>query len=129
MADDILLPYVRTALIKDGWYVKQKAFSVRDSGYQFFIDVEAERDGRRVAIEVKSWQNTFNADWYQALGQYLTYQDVLKRKAPDCELFLAVPVEVYEVQFKTQLIHNLITKHLVKLLIFNWDTNSITAWQ
>jgi hypothetical protein len=33
-----------------------------------------------VAVEVKSWQHTFNADWYQALGQYLTYQDVLIRK-------------------------------------------------
>ncbi|HEX8531994.1 MAG TPA: element excision factor XisH family protein [Cytophagales bacterium] len=129
MADDILLPHVRAALIKEGWQVKKKAFSVRDSGYQFFIDVEAERDGQWIAVEVKSWQNTFNADWYQALGQYLTYQDVLRRKAPDVELFLAVPVEVYDEHFKTPLIQNLITKHLVKLLIFNWDTNSVTAWQ
>ncbi len=129
MADDILLPYVKTAFIREGWHVKQKAFSVRDSGYQFFIDIEAERDGRRVAVEVKSWQNTFNADWYQALGQYLTYQDVLNRKVPDCELFLAVHVEVYEEHFKTPLVSNLLARHLVKLLIFNRDTNSVTAWQ
>ncbi len=129
MADDLLLPQVRKALKRDGWKLGTKAFSLRESGFQFWVDVVAEKDGQKVLVEVKSWLNTFSADWYQALGQYLTYQDVVSRKAQDHELYLAVPEAVYNEHFTSPLIQNMVTKNLIKILIFNPTTNEVISWK
>ncbi len=128
MADDKVLPQVREALEKDGWTLKPKAFSLRDSGYQFWIDVDGEKDGQRIVVEVKSWITTFTQDWYQAFGQYMTYAEALKRKNKDIDLYLAVPEDIYNQHFKTSLIQNMVYQHKIKLLIFN-NSNSVAAWK
>ncbi len=54
MADDIVLPNLKEALVKDGWQVKPKALLLRETGYLFLIDIDAEKDGKRVALEVNT---------------------------------------------------------------------------
>ena len=129
MADDKVLPNLKDALVKDGWQVKPKALLLRDTGYQFLIDVDAEKDGKRVAIEVKSWlSESFNQDWYMAFGQYLTYQGALHVEAPEYELYLAVPEDIYYKHFNTFIL-SLVKANSVKIVIFDTNTNTVAAWK
>lgn len=128
MADDKILKDFKKALQSQGWTVQPKSMSVRESGFQFYIDVEAERAGQKIAVEVKSWLNDFNEDWFQAMGQYCTYQDVLGRKAPNYELWLVMAEDRYIEYGSTQLIQNLKRKNSIKFIIFNQYSNTITQW-
>ncbi len=129
MANDKLLPSVKAALLAAGWTIKEGAITIRKAGYQFQIDVSADKDGEKVAIEVKSWLSNFVYDWHQALGQYLTYYALLFKKDPDRVLYLAVPEDVYKEHFINELFQEFTALYSVNLFIFNQRTNSIVSWK
>jgi hypothetical protein len=129
MADDKYLSNVQATLRQDGWILRPTAFSLRDSGYQFWIDIDAQKDERRIVVEVKSWRTNFLQDWYQAFGQYMTYSAALARKNHSIELFLAVPEDTFNKHFQMGLIQNMVRQHSVKLCIFNVSNHSVVTWK
>ena len=97
--------------------------------YLYLIDVEAAKEGRKICVEVKSWLNTFNTDWYMAFGQYLSYQEAITEERLLYTLYLAVPQYIYAEHFTNQHIQKLVTKNGMRLIIFDIGTNTILLWQ
>jgi hypothetical protein len=129
MADDLVLPNLREALRKEGWNLRPRAMRLESDDYLYLIDVEAEKGGRKICVEVKSWLNTFNTDWYMAFGQYLSYQEAITEERLPYTLYLAVPKDTYAEHFTNRHIDKLVTKNNIRLIIFDVNTNTILLWQ
>lgn len=56
--DDFYYEQVKKALIKAGWQVSDKPLMVDFAGLALKIVIEAEKDGQRIAVEVKSFLAT-----------------------------------------------------------------------
>lgn len=126
---------VRNALLKDGWTITHDPLSLKFGGTDVFIDLaaerllEAEKDGRRIAVEIKSFLGVSPiGDLQDALGQYLMYQFVLEKNDLKSELFLAIREEIFLKLFTDSEIMGLFRRSAVRLLVFNPLTEEITRW-
>jgi hypothetical protein len=89
----------------------------------------AERKGQKIAVEIKSFLRTSTiTDFYLALGQFIPYQVALEELEPNRVLYLAVPVDVYELFFEQAFIQKVIQRQAVRLLTYDSDKEEITAW-
>lgn len=137
MAKDLFHDLVKKALEKDGWTITDDPLAVKAGGVEFYIDlgierlVGAERDGCRIAVEIKSFLNpSAITDFYLALGQYLSYCMALEKSEDqaDRQLFLAVPTQVYQEFFQKEFTRDTTKKYNVKLVVYDTDTEEIIQW-
>ena len=92
--------------------------------------IAAEKGLEHIAVEIKSFRNdSFIYDLHEALGQYLIYQPFLGRKEPNRQLFLAVPLPVYEAYFVDADIEFICEQYHLKLIIFDPDSETIASWK
>jgi XisH protein len=133
-ARDVYHDDVRSALVKDGWTITDDPLRLRWGGKDYYIDLGAERliaaekQGRRIAVEIKSFLgNSVVDDMEKALGQYLIYRSILRRREPDRELFLAVPKKITKL-FKQELGQLLIEDYEIRAVIFNSMKREIIQW-
>ncbi|MBK8564360.1 MAG: hypothetical protein IPN76_13740 [Saprospiraceae bacterium] len=63
------------------------------------------------------------------LGQYLDYRSGLKRLEPVRQLFLAVPVEIWENEFQRIGIINSIYDYDVKIFVYDPFSKIILQWK
>ncbi len=106
-AKDIFHEVVKIALQKDGWWITDDPLSLSVGGVSVSIDlgaerlIAAEREGEKIAVEVKSFLERTSAisQFHIALGQFINYRGVLRRKEPDRLLYLAVPLTTYKTFF------------------------------
>jgi hypothetical protein len=69
------------------------------------------------------------ADLEQALGQYILYDDILKRTEPERELYLAMPLSAFADLFEgEQFAQILLENNRLKLIVFNPQTEEIIQW-
>ena len=93
--------------------------------------IGAERDGQKIAIEVKSFlRQSPVTEFHGAIGQFIGYRDVLNIVEPDRILYLAVPLITYrdflQVQDFPQLVmHN----NQIKLIVYDQLKEIIVQWQ
>ena len=129
-------PFVR-ALKKDGWTITDDPLTVTIGRRDLLIDlgaeriVAAERNGERIAIEIKSFVNLSPVqDLKEALGQFILYQDALERseKEQDRTLYLAMREEPYDELFGEQIGQMLLENHRLRLIVFNEAIEEITKW-
>jgi hypothetical protein len=126
---------VKRALLKEQWRITNDPFRFDYGGAYFQVDLAAdrllaaERDGEKIAIEIKSFlrQSTVT-DFYAAVGQYLCYRLVIEEVAPERKLFLAVPINAYRSFFETPFAQLTIRKYQIALLIYDVDREVITQW-
>ncbi|WP_408962459.1 element excision factor XisH family protein [Phormidium tenue] len=85
MAKDLFHQAVKQALIKDGWTITSDPLTIRIDRVKLEIDLAAEKvfaaekDGQKIAVEVKSFINPSNiSDFHNALGQFLSYRLALQ---------------------------------------------------
>lgn len=78
MAKDIFHETVKRALEKDGWVITHDPYRLRYGIVDVYIDlaaeeiIAAERKGRKIAVEVKSFAGGSNiSEFHTALGQFL----------------------------------------------------------
>ncbi len=89
----------------------------------------AERDGRTIAVEVKSFLGKSEiADLEQALGQFVLYRNIMEFTHPDRELYLAVREVVFTELFEEPVGRILIDRDLVRLIVFNDKTEEVLRW-
>ncbi len=89
----------------------------------------AERDGEKIAIEIKSFLNPSTVtDFYGAVGQYLCYRLALRQIEPERVLFLAVPVKVYQTFFQTEFAKLAIIDFQISLIVYDSTKEVITQW-
>jgi XisH protein len=135
MARDIYHQAVRTALEKEGWLVTHDPYLLRTLGAAYEIDMgaekllAAEKDNRRIAIEVKSFRKASLAhEFHGVLGQYINYELLLAEQEPNRMLFLAVHETVFKNFFTRASTTFVLEKMNVKILVFNPSTSTIEQW-
>ncbi len=83
----------------------------------------------KIAVEVKSFLNPSPInDFHTALGQYVTYLDVLEMKQIDRIMYLAMPFETYTFLSTKTYFRYVITKHRIKFILFEPETKKIEEW-
>lgn len=135
MAKDLFHNVVKTALIKEGWTITDDPLFLKVGGVDFFIDLgaekllAAERDGQKIAVEVKSFINTSTvADFHLAIGQFINYRTALKLKDPDRKLFLAIPDNAYNSFFQKEFPRLIIQEYQLELLVYDIENEVILQW-
>ena len=125
---------VKQALIREQWTVTE-AFQLEFGGRRIEIDLAAERlifadrGLEKIAIEVKSFLNSSPmTDFHNAVGQFLNYQVILKRKEPDRTLYLAIPSEAYQSFFQSEFAKVAIEDHGIPLIVYNPVQEIIDQW-
>ena len=134
-AKDLYHDAVKNALTKDGWTVTHDPFPLKWGKKDLFVDLgaekllTAEKEGRRIAVEVKSFVGQSDVeDLRNALGQFVLYHDILEERAPERELFLAVPESAFVTVFEEPIGSILIVKQRLRLIVFDKDKQEIVRW-
>ena len=128
---------VRTALEKDGWTITADPLFIPTEGLSgLYVDLaaqkvlEAEKDGKKIVIEIKGFgEQSMTHDFYEAVGQFLTYEFALQALGVDWPLFLAVPLIEYGRLEKVPLFLAILRKFAVKILIIDTQTQQVVSWQ
>lgn len=136
MAKDLFHDVVKTALIKDGWQITDDPLFLKVGGVDFFIDLgaekllAAERDGKKIAVEIKSFINTSSiTDFHLAIGQFINYRVALKTADPERRLFLAVPEIAYNTFFQKEFPRMVIEQYQLELFVYDIENEVIVLWQ
>lgn len=131
-AKDLYHQAVVKALEVDGWMVRKDPLAITF----FFVDLGIEgvslianRSGRKIAIEIKSFLSTSPIkDFQETIGQYLMYELILNETDPEIELWLAVPVAVYDEFFLEEFTLFVLSKISISLVIFDQVASKIVKW-
>jgi len=137
-AKDIFHNTVKNALIKDAWVILRENFRIEvdDESLAMFIDLAAEelicaeKNGRTIAVEVKSFQGESKLyQFHAALGQFLNLRSAIRDLWPDWIVYLAVEQDIDSNFFSFRFIQNRIEEHDIKLIIFDADNQEIVSWR
>lgn len=134
-AKDIYHQAVKNALSKQGWTITDDPLFIRIGTVEMYIDlgaekiVLAEKEGDKIAVEIKSFLSTSPVHEFQAaLGQFLIYQLALEQKQLQRTLYLAVPLATYEESLSLPFLQSVIQRYQVKLIIFHPQQEVIIRW-
>ncbi|MBC7773848.1 MAG: XisH family protein [Phycisphaerae bacterium] len=135
-AKDKFHEVLKNALVKDGWTVTDDPYVLKIGGKKQEIDfgaekiIAAEKDGKKIAVELKSFlsDSPFN-DFYEALGQYISYEIGLSLQEPERIPFLAINQMTAHRLEKYEAIQIAFERQHVRLLIFDVETETIVSWQ
>jgi hypothetical protein len=135
MAKDIFHNIVKNALIKEDWVVTDDPLRLKVGVITFQVDlgaekvIGAEKAGQKIAVEIKSFLNPSTiTDFYNALGQFLSYRLALEKNESDRILYLAVPVDVYESFFQFDFTQSAIQAYQIFLIVYDPSQETITQW-
>lgn len=135
MAKDRFHDVVRTALEKEGWKITADPYEITVDDVDFEIDLAAdellaaEREGRKIAVEVKSFISPSNvSEFHTALGQFLNYRDALEKVEPDRQLYLAVRLPIYQTFFQRRFIVSAVDRYQLRLVIYDVQQEVINQW-
>ena len=135
-ARDLFHEAVKNALQKEEWLITDDPLEIKFEEVTLKIDLGAERliaaekEGEKIAVEIKSFaSNSAISDFHTALGQFLNYKIALEENEPERQLFLAVPIDAYETFFRTRLAQIAVTRHQLKLIIYEPAMEVIVQWQ
>lgn len=126
---------VKHALIKDGWRITHEPLPLEYGGVAMQADlgaeevIGAERGGRKIAVEIKSFiAPSFISEFHTALGQTINYRVALTHSEPDRDLYLAVPVDVYEEFFQLEFTQTVIQEYSLKIIVYSPEREEIIQW-
>ena len=134
-AKDIYHDTVKRALQKDGWIITHDPFPLQIGRKRLSADlgaerlINAEKGTQKIVVEVKSFVGRSDVrDLEQALGQYILYRQVLNEMQSDRTLYLAVSEEIFNSVFTIELGQVLLKNNLVKLIVFDKESEAILQW-
>jgi hypothetical protein len=135
MARDLFHNAVRAALLKEQWEITADPLKIKIDGVKLEIDlaadkvVAAEKSGRKIAIEIKSFLNNSTiTDFHGALGQFLNYRLGLQMTDSDRVLYLAVPEDTFDSFFQERFVQEAIKLYQLRLLVYDSDKEVIVSW-
>ena len=134
-AKDIYHDAVRRALQKDGWTITHDPFPLQIGKKRLSADlgaerlISAERGLQRIVVEVKSFVGQSDVrDLEQALGQYVLYRQILNEMGIERSLYLAVTQPTFHSVFTIELGQVLLKNQVVKLMVFDDESEAIVQW-
>ena len=93
------------------------------------LPLAAEREGRKIAVEIKSFLNRSPlTDIQDALGQYNLYISLLEITDAERKLYLAVSKNVYDELAQSPTFQLVQTRWRLALIIVRIDEEKIEAW-
>jgi hypothetical protein len=126
---------VKHALEREGWLVTAENTALEFGGVKMFIDIRAEtlliaeRDQRKIAVEVKSFLEHSTLSAFQdAVGQYLSYLVALESKEPNRILYLAAPEAIWQPFSKLPFTQAIAARVGLRVLVFNPVSEEIVQW-
>jgi hypothetical protein len=136
MAKDIFHNSVRIALQKDGWNITHDPYQLRYGVADVYIDlaaeetISAEKGGHKIAVEVKSFAGGSTiSEFHTALGQFLNYRIAIEvSNQPERVLYLAVPVDTYQMFLRFEPAKTIIERYEVRLIVYNPNQEVIDRW-
>ena len=136
MARDAFHNAVKVALQKEGWVITADPLQIKFGKLDLYIDlgaervIGAERDGQKIAIEVKSFLGqSAVTEFHKAVGQFIGYRDVLRVVDPERVLYLAVPRVAYEDFFQVQEFAQLVVQtNRISLVVYDPVLEAILQW-
>ncbi|MEO0985291.1 MAG: XisH family protein [Cyanobacteria bacterium J06639_14] len=134
-AKDIFHNCVKKALIKAGWTITHDPFRIRLTRKNLFVDLGAERliaadrGTEKIAVEIKSFTHPSDIKALEdALGQFILYERLLARYAPERVLYLAISQAVYGNVFEEEAGQILLEDKLIRLFTFDPNQEVINQW-
>lgn len=134
-ARDLYHEAAKKALVKDGWTITHDPLTLHWGRKDYFVDLgaekllAAEKEGRKIAIEVKSFIGRSEAEELEkALGQYVLYQDIIEELEPERVLFLAVRALVFHESFEEGAGRLLLDKKRIRLMVFDDQKEEVVKW-
>lgn len=136
MAKDVVHEAVKNALIKNEWLITHDPYTLDFGGVNIAVDLGAEKliaatkDNQKIAVEIKSFlpQAADISEFNTALGQFINYRAILKRKDSDRVLYLAVPDFAYNTFFSLEFPQIMIQENNLKLIIIEPEEEVIVKW-
>lgn len=135
-AKDTFHEAVKNALEKDGWAIKADPLHLKWGKRDFYIDLAASRfyladkGEQRIAVEIKSFTDaSAMSSLEQALGQFLIYRSILKRKDPARKLYVAVNQKTFRNIFQRDVGPLVVEDYDIALVVFNIQTEVIIEWK
>jgi hypothetical protein len=125
------------ALQNDGWTITHDPLTIPYGKTEVLIDLgaerllAAEREGRRIAVEIKSFINPSPIrDLKEAIGQFALYTDALGDFPGEADrtLYLAIRLETYNDVFLDATGQRLIQRGRVRLIVFDPTEEVILLW-
>jgi hypothetical protein len=123
------------ALTADGWIITDDPLRLAYGARDVYVDlaaelpIAAERDGRRIAVEVKSFIGASNIRELElAVGQFVLYREILARMDAERQLYLAVTVNIHETLFQEPIGQLMIETQSLRLLVFDPTAGRIKRW-
>ena len=123
------------ALTADGWIITDDPLRLAYGKRDVYVDlaaelpIAAERDGQRIAVEVKSFSGASNIRELElAVGQFVLYREILVRMDAQRQLYLAVTISIYETLFQEPIGQLMIETQSLRLLIFDPAIGRINRW-
>ena len=131
---DMIHGAVRTALEKDGWSITDDPYTITYRRSQLYADLCAERqesDGTKqvIIVEVKSFRgNSALNDFHTALGQYISYRDLLQEIGVNYPVYLAMTQKAHRTVFSLDAVAAIAAREHLLLLIIDADREEILQW-
>ncbi|HWO23587.1 MAG TPA: element excision factor XisH family protein [Kofleriaceae bacterium] len=132
---DIHHDAVVQALTADGWIITDDPLRLAYGRRDVYVDlaaelpIAAERDGQRIAVEVKSFSGASNIRELElAVGRFVVYREILARMDAQRQLYLAVTIGIYETLFHEPIGQLMIETQALKLLVFDPVIGRISRW-
>jgi hypothetical protein len=123
------------ALENDQWIITDDPLTLEFAGKLIGIDLAAEkllaaeREGRQIAVEIKSFQGSSDvSEFHTAVGQFLNYRHALTSSLPDHALYLAVPEQTFAGFFQERDVQAIVETHGIKLLVYEPYREEIVQW-
>ena len=135
MARDKLHEIVKRALIKDGWTITHDPYILKlKPGQEIDLGAEklvlADRGTEKIAVEVKSFLTASKIyKFYEALGQYISYQIGIEIQEPSRQLFLAIPEKIYEQRMSYTTVPIALEQEKVKIILIDPIKEKVVAWK
>jgi XisH protein len=134
-AKDIFHDCVKNSLVKAGWTITHDPFRIRLTRKNLFVDLGAERliaadrGTEKIAVEIKSFTRASDIkDLEDALGQFILYERLLLRYAPERTIYLAITDSVYKTVFEEEAGQILLEDKLIRLFTFDPKQEVINRW-
>ncbi len=134
-AKDIFHEAVKKALEKEQWLITDDPLKFKFGNVNFQVDlgaeklVAAEKEGEKIAIEIKSFLNpSAITDFYAALGQFLSYRLALENLESNRTLYMAIPVDAYRDFFQLEFTQIALQKYQVPLIVYEARKEVIIKW-
>ena len=135
VAKDSLHFQVRRALEKDGWTITDDPFVIEYLGTRLKADLgaekifAAEKDERKIVVEIKIFGGlSFFYELHNATGQYCNYRILLNETNPEREIWLAVPLNIYQSEFQKKATQKIIAGLKIKILVYEPEEEVIAEW-